>query len=61
MPSLTAMQPVLTRLSPDVIEQVNQVAVHEGLNRSMWIRQAILKALREADGRCVTCGGKAPS
>lgn len=50
------MQAVLTRLPPDALARVDQLATLDGMSRSTWLRQAVLTALRDADGRCVTCG-----
>lgn len=50
------MQAVLTRLPPDALARVDQLATLDGMSRSTWLRQAVLTALREADGQCVACG-----
>ncbi len=43
-------QSVLLRFEPDQLEMIDQAAEHAGLNRSGWLRAAVIRAAREELG-----------
>jgi uncharacterized protein (DUF1778 family) len=43
-------QGVLLRFEPDQLEMIDQAADHAGLNRTSWLRAAVIRAAREELG-----------
>lgn len=43
-------QSVLLRFEPDQLEMIDQAADHAGLNRTSWLRAAVIRAAREELG-----------
>ena len=43
-------QSVLLRFEPDQLEMIDRAAEHSGLNRTSWLRAAVIRAAREEMG-----------
>jgi len=47
-------QPVLLRFEPDQLDMIDRASERAGLNRSAWLRFAVLRAAREELGEGAT-------
>jgi uncharacterized protein (DUF1778 family) len=51
-------QSVLLRFEPEQLEMIDRAADHAGLNRTSWLRAAVIRAAREELGEKKRSGGK---